>query len=62
MKLYHYTTTEGKDGIKRDKVIYQSTDTIKDCLLGEGVYLTSLNPNRNSKETIAKNNYGMYFC
>ena len=60
MLLYHYTTKDGKDGIAQGRVIYQSTDQIKDCLLGEGVYLTSLSPRSHSKEDIARNNYGEY--
>ena len=58
MLLYHYTRKDGKDGIVEGGVIYQSTDHIKDCLLGEGVYLTSLSPSKHTKEEIAKNNYG----
>ena len=60
MLLYHYTTTEGKDGIVEGRVIYQSTDRMKDCMLGKGVYLTSLSPKSHSKEQIAQNNYGEY--
>ena len=57
MKLYHYTTRKGKDGIMEDEVIYQSTNEITDCRFGKGVYLTSLDPYSNSKDDIAVNNY-----
>ena len=43
--LYHYTTKSSLNGIKADKVIYQSTRKQRDAVLGPGVYLTSLNPN-----------------
>ena len=61
LTLYHYTTEAGKNGIVQNGMIYQSTDYINDCLLGAGVYLTSLNPQLNFKEIIALNNYGEYY-
>jgi len=58
MRVYHYTNKKGADSIMASKVIRQSTDEVKDCLLGKGVYLTSLSPGTYSKEQIAQNNYG----
>ena len=55
--LYHYTTKSSLNGIKADKVIYQSTRKQRDAVLGPGVYLTSLNPNDHSKKSIAANNW-----
>ena len=30
----------------------------RDCVYGEGVYLTTLQPDEHSKEQVARNNYG----
>ena len=57
MILYHYTSAGGIDGIRTTGVIRQSTDHIRDAMLGAGVYFTSMDPNRYSKEQIAQNNY-----
>jgi hypothetical protein len=58
MKLYHYTNLEGARGIHAQGIIYMSTDTINDCSLGVGVYLTSFAPEGRTKEEISQNNYG----
>ena len=60
MILYHYTTAFGIDGISTTGVIRQSQDQIRDAMLGAGVYFTSMDPYRYSKEQIAQNNYCKY--
>ena len=58
MKLYHYTDASGHATIRRTKVIRCSRRGQQvDGIFGEGVYLTSLNPNDHDKEEIAKNNW-----
>ena len=57
-RLYHYTSEQGHQQIVNSKVIRQSQNFAKDCVYGDGVYLTTLNPDDFSKETLAKNNYG----
>ena len=57
-RLYHYTSEEGHNTILRQKIIRQSKDFQKDCLYGDGVYLTTLNPEDFDKESLARNNYG----
>ncbi len=56
--LYHYTTKEGKEGIRVSGVIYESkkTEAKDDARFGDGVYLTSLPPT-SGKIQIALNNY-----
>jgi hypothetical protein len=53
IQLYHYTTSEGADGIESSQTIYRSTDGGPDAVYGAGVYLTDLDPTTNPK-TIAK--------
>ena len=36
LRLYHYTTKEGKDGIESSGYIMQSTDTVRDARQGPG--------------------------
>jgi hypothetical protein len=56
VKLYHYTSAEGCQGILVDGVIRRSKDTTRDAILGQGVYLTSLPPwTRDMK--LLKNNW-----
>jgi len=57
-RLYHYTNQRGYENIKRSGIIRQSQNFEKDCVYGDGVYLTTLNPEDFSKEDLAKNNYG----
>merc|ERR1712098_612824 len=57
-RLYHYTTREGLESIKRTRRIKQSANFERDCVYGDGVYLTSLNPEDYDKSDLAKNNYG----
>ena len=57
-RLYHYTSEQGHNIITRQKIIKQSKDFQKDCIYGDGVYLTTLNPEDFDKESIARNNYG----
>ena len=55
--LYYYTNEQGLNGIKATGIIYPSTDTKKDAVLGQGVYLTDRAPN-TGKPGIVTNNYG----
>ena len=57
-RLYHYTSQAGHEQIVRSGVIKQSQNFTRDCVYGDGVYLTTLNPEDFSKEDLAKNNYG----
>jgi len=57
-RLYHYTSQGGHDHIVKSKFIKQSQNFTKDCVYGDGVYLTTLNPEDFSKKDLAKNNYG----
>ena len=51
-RLYHYTSEQGHNIITRQKIIKQSKDFQKDCIYGDGVYLTTLNPEDFDKESI----------
>ena len=57
-RLYHYTSEQGHDRILGQKMIKQSQNFQKDCIYGDGVYLTTLNPEDLDKKSLAKNNYG----
>lgn len=57
MTLYHYTNSEGIQGIVTSGVIAPSTETKNDAIFGPGVYATTYGP-ENSKTMIAQNNYG----
>ena len=57
-RLYHYTSQAGHEQIVGSGVIKQSQNFTRDCVYGDGVYLTTLNPEDFSKEDLAKNNYG----
>ena len=50
MKVYHYTNKEGADGIKASKRIKKSRRKIRDAFFGDGVYLTSLTPDKSTKD------------
>lgn len=56
--LYHYTTKDGKEGIRDSGVIYESrkSGARDDARFGSGVYLTSLPPS-SGKVQLALNNY-----
>jgi len=65
VRLYHYTSNHGLTAIKREgrikasrQISSGSTSTTTDCMYGEGVYLTRLDPDEHSKAELAKNNYG----
>ena len=58
MWLYHYTDAKSASSIKNSKLIYQSTDTIKDVAWGQGTYFTDMDPNHHTAEQIAYNNWG----
>jgi len=57
-RLYHYTSSQGHDRISSTGLIKQSKNFEKDCVYGDGVYLTTLNPEDFDKAELAKNNYG----
>jgi len=57
-RLYHYTSDQGHQRIIGQKLIKQSQNFQRDCVYGDGVYLTTLNPEDFDKESLAKNNYG----
>ena len=60
VKLYHYTNYDGLQKIKREKAIRVSrggSSSRRDMIHGPGVYLTALDPNQNTKEEIATNNW-----
>jgi hypothetical protein len=54
--LYHYTSSEGCEGILQDGVIRRSENTTRDAILGKGVYLTALPPWTKDKKLL-KNNW-----
>jgi hypothetical protein len=54
--LYHYTSSEGCEGILQDGVIRSSRNTKRDAILGKGVYLTALPPWTDDTKLI-KNNW-----
>jgi len=54
VKVFHYTTTMGLEGITKEGVVRKSADGFS----GEGVYLTSLNPDHFTREQVAQNIYG----
>ena len=56
--LYHYTDANAAASINSSKLIYQSTDTIKDAVWGQGTYFTDMAPNNHTAEQIAWNNWG----
>ena len=57
-RLYHYTSDSGHDRITGSGRIKQSQNFERDCVYGDGVYLTTLNPEDFDTADIAKNNYG----
>ena len=54
--LYHYTDSDGHDGIQNSGVIRASGLTGRDAYYGYGVYLTSLDPSEG-RDKIALNNW-----
>lgn len=58
VKVYHYTSKEGYEAIKKSKMIKASRGQGgRDIACGEGVYFTSLAPKNRTKQEIALNNY-----
>jgi hypothetical protein len=55
--LYHYTSFEGIEGIRRDGVI-RSSGASGDAVWGKGVYLTSLPPSKKVQDPML-NNWGI---
>ena len=54
VKVFHYTTTMGLEGITKEGVVKKSSKGFS----GEGVYLTSLDPAHFTREQVARNIYG----
>merc|ERR1712129_519029 len=54
VKVFHYTTTMGLEGITKEGVVRKSANGFS----GEGVYLTSLDPDHFTREQVAQNIYG----
>lgn len=54
VKVFHYTTTMGLEGITKEGVVKKSSKGFS----GEGVYLTSLDPAHFTREQVAQNIYG----
>ena len=60
-ELYHYTTTQGLEGIKQSGYIRQTRAFNAGTLQRRtGVYLTKLDPRNNSKQQLIWNNYRAY--
>lgn len=57
-RLYHYTSEQSHARIVASGRIKMSQNFQKDCVYGDGVYLTTLNPEDFDKTELAKNNYG----
>ena len=62
VKLFHYTTYDRLQGIKRERTIESSSvsnsaTSPRDMFYGAGVYLTTLDPHSHSKEEIGLNNW-----
>ena len=57
ISLYHYTDVDAAASIDRLKLIYQSTDTIRDAVWGQGTYFTDMAPNNHTAQEIAYNNW-----
>ena len=55
--LYHYTDVNAAASIESSKLIYQSTDTIRDAVWGQGTYFTDMAPNNHTAQEIAYNNW-----
>ena len=55
--FYHYTDVDGCTAIQESRKILNSLFGGVDAVFGTGVYLTTLNPNENTKEEITKNNW-----
>ena len=55
--LYHYTDAKAAKSIESTKLIYQSTDTIRDAVWGQGTYFTDMAPNNHTAQQIAYNNW-----
>lgn len=55
--LYHYTDVDAAASIEELELIYQSTDTIRDAVWGQGTYFTDMAPNNHTAQEIAYNNW-----
>ena len=60
LELYHYTSVESREKIRREGVIRRTVTSDRDAMFGEGVYLNKMNPEEFEKDEIAKNNWGQY--
>merc|ERR1719370_2224530 len=59
VRLYHYTDAGSLESIKQQRLIRKSSRSQHhtDMIFGEGVYLTSMDPESYDKEELAKNNW-----
>ena len=55
--LYHYTDVNAAASIESLRLIYQSTDTIRDAAWGRGTYFTDMAPHNHTAQEIAHNNW-----
>ena len=55
--LYHYTDVNAAASIESSRLIYQSTDTIRDAVWGQGTYFTDMAPHNHTAQEIAYNNW-----
>ena len=59
VRVYHYTSKQGAEAIEKSKVILGSSKTLSggDAVLGDGVYVTDLPPDKVTKSDLVMNNY-----
>ena len=55
--LYHYTSKEAKEAIKKSKIIKSSKGEGRDAHFGDGVYFTDMNPEDFTRTEVSRNNY-----
>ena len=55
--LYHYTDVDAAASIESSRLIYQSADTMRDAVWGQGTYFTDMAPNNHTVQEIAYNNW-----
>lgn len=62
--MFHYTSKTGKEGIEASGAIHVSTpfgnDARPDAILGEGVYVTDLDPRKHNKNVIKSQTQALY--
>ena len=55
--LYHYTSKEAKEAIKKSKIIKSSKGEGRDAHFGDGVYFTDMSPHDFTRTEVSRNNY-----